>query len=116
MPYFFERQQLLDFKIFNGSNFETIQTSLGSIMGRRKQTLTKKLQDGSDFEVKGTEIKRSNKIVTFDVNLTGNFTGMNISYSITNLGTELNPNATKLYDLEIKKAKEARNNILSYAL
>ena len=41
---------------------------------------------------------------------------MNISYIITNLGTELNPNATKLYDLEIKKAKEARNNILSYAL
>ena len=116
MPYFFERQQLLDFKVYNGSQFETIQTSLGSIMGRRKQTLTKKLQDGSDFEVKGTEIKRSNKIVTFDVNLTGNFTGMNISYSITNLGTELNPNATKLYDSEIKKAKEARNNILSYAL
>ena len=52
LPYFFERQQLLDFKIFNGSNFETIQTSLGSIMGRRKQTLTKKLQDGSDFEVR----------------------------------------------------------------
>jgi hypothetical protein len=43
MPYFFEKQQLLDFKIYNGSKFETIQTSLGSIMGRRKQTLTKKL-------------------------------------------------------------------------
>ena len=47
MPYFFERQQLLDFKIFNGSQVETIQTSLGSIMGSRKQTLVKKLQEFS---------------------------------------------------------------------
>ena len=38
LPYFFEKQQLLDFKIFNGSQFEIIQTSLGSIMGRREQT------------------------------------------------------------------------------
>ena len=44
MPYFFEKQQLLDFKIYNGSQSETLQTSLGSIMGRRKQTLIKKLQ------------------------------------------------------------------------
>ena len=94
LPYFFEKQQLLDFKIFNGSQFEIIQTSLGSIMGRRKQTLIKKLQDGSDFEVKGVEIKKSNKILSFDVNLLGNFTGMNISYSITNLGIETNPAAT----------------------
>ena len=114
LPYFFEKQQLLDFKIFNGSQFEIIQTSLGSIMGRRKQTLTKKLQDGSDFEVKGVEIKKSNKILTFDVNLLGNFTGMNISYSITNLGIETNPSATKLYDSEIKKAKEARNRTLTF--
>ena len=114
LPYFFERQQLLDFKIFNGSNFETIQTSLGSIMGRRKQTLIKKLQDGSDFEVKGLEIKKSNKILTFDVNISGNLTGRNISYSITNLGTETNPSATKLYDSEIKKPKEAKNRYLSF--
>ena len=114
LPYFFERQQLLDFKIFNGSQFEIIQTSLGSIMGRRKQTLTKKLQDGSDFEVKGVEIKKSNKILTFDVNLLGNFAGMNISYSITNLGIETSPSNTKLYDSEIKKAKEARNRTLTF--
>ena len=114
LPYFFERQQLLDFKIFNGSNFETIQTSLGSIMGRRKQTLIKKLQDGSDFEVRGMEIKKSNKILTFDVNVSGNLVGRNLSYSITNLGTETNPSTTKLYDSELKKAKEAKNRILSF--
>ena len=114
LPYFFEKQQLLDFKIFNGSQFETIQTSLGSIMGRRKQTLIKKLQDGSDFEVKGVEIKKSNKIITWDITLLGNFTGMNISYSITNLGTESNPEATKLYDSEIKNAKAAKNRTLTF--
>ena len=87
MPYFFERQQLLDFKIYNGSNYETIQTSLGSIMGSRKQTLVKKLQDGNDFQVQGKEIKKSNKSLTFDINANGNFVGMGLSYTITNLGT-----------------------------
>ena len=105
MPYFFERQQLLDFKIYNGSNVETIQTSLGSIMGSRKQTLTKKLQDGSDLQVKGKEIKKSNKILTVDLNVKGNLIGMGVSYSIINLGTESNAAQTKLYDSETLKAK-----------
>ena len=105
MPYFFERQQLLDFKIYNGTHFETIQTSLGSIMGSRKQTLVKKLPDGSDFQVQGREIKRSNKLLTFDINLKGNFVGMGLSYTITNLGTEKNPVATKLYDSETLNTK-----------
>ena len=100
MPYFFERQQLLDFKVYNGSHFETIQTSLGSIMGSRKQTLIKKLPDGSDFQVKGREIKKSNKLLTFDLNVKGNLVGMGLSYTITNLGTEKNPVSTKLYDSE----------------
>ena len=111
MPYFFERQQLIDLKVTIGSKTELIQTSLGSIMGRRKQTLIKKLQDGTDFEVKGMEIKKSNKIVGFDINISGNMVGMNISYSITNLGTELDPTATKLYDSELKSSKKSANNI-----
>ena len=114
MPYFFEKQQLIDFRINIGSTSETIQTSLGSIMGRRKQTLTKKLQDGSDFEVRGKEIKKSNKIVGFDISISGNIVGMNISYSITNLGTEMDPTATKLYDSELKNSKHSVNNVLSF--
>ena len=72
IPYFFERQQLLDFKIYNGTHFEIIQTSLGSIMGSRKQTLIKKLPDGSDFQVQGREIKKSNKILNFNISVKGN--------------------------------------------
>jgi hypothetical protein len=57
------------------------------------------------------EIKKSNKIVGFDINISGNMVGMNISYSITNLGTELDPTATKLYDSELKSSKKSANNI-----
>ena len=105
MPYFFERQQLLDFKIFNGSQVETIQSSLGSIMGSRKQTLVKKLQDGSDFSVQGREIKKSNKTLNVEISVKGNLIGMGLLYTITNLGTDKNPIATKLYDSETLKTK-----------
>ena len=58
IPYFFEKQQLLDFRVFTNAlnnNFETIQTSLGSIMGSRGQTLKKKLSNGSDIYIVGKE-------------------------------------------------------------
>ena len=112
MPYFFERQQLLDFRIYKGSHFETIQTSLGSIMGSRKQTLVKKLPDGSDFQVQGREIKKSNKILNFNISLKGNFAGMGVGYTVINLGTEQNPVSTKLYQSEMKKTKE---NTITFA-
>ena len=112
MPYFFERQQLLDFRIYNGSHYETIQTSLGSIMGSRKQTLIKKLPDGSDFQVQGREIKKSNKLLNFNISLKGNFTGMGVGYTIINLGTEQKPVSNKLYESEMKKTKE---NTITFA-
>ena len=53
--------------------------------------------------------------MTFDVNLSGNIVGMNISYSITNLGSELNPSATKLYDSEVQKLKDSKSKNLSFS-
>ena len=105
MSYYFERQQLLDFKVYNGNNFEQIQSSLGSIMGSRKQTLIKKLSDGSDFHVHGREIKKSNKLLTFNISAKGNFMKRPLRYTITNLGANENSVSTKLYDSEVKKAK-----------
>ena len=105
IPYFFEKQQLLDFKVYNNAlnnTFETIQTSLGSIMGSRAQTLKKKLSNGSDIYITGKEIKKSNKLITFEITLKGNLVGMGLKYSITNLGTQSNPCSTKLYDSETK--------------
>ena len=58
MPYFFEKQQLLNFKVYNGNDFEQIQTSLGCIMGSRNQTLIKKLSDDRKLLIYGKEIKK----------------------------------------------------------
>ena len=113
MPYLFERQQLIDFKISYGGQVEVIQTSLGSIMGSRKQTFKKSLQDGSEFMVEGREIKKSNKIITINLSLMGNLTGMELGYSLTDLGTNTKPKATKLYDSEIKKGHNLTQLIFS---
>ena len=113
IPYFFEKQQLLDFKVYsnaNSNNFETVQTSLGSIMGSRGQTFKKKLSNGSDIFITGREIKKSSKLVNFDITVKGNMVGMGIRYSITNLGTESKPCNTKLYDSEIKNISKNSNN------
>jgi hypothetical protein len=117
IPYFFEKQQLLDFKIYNNAssyNFDTIQTSLGSIMGSRGQTLKKKLKTGEDVFIMGKEIKKSSKLINFEIDVKGNMVGMGIKYSVTNLGTENKPTTTKLYDSEtvkINKKAVVKNNI-----
>ncbi len=105
IPYFFEKQQLLDFRVYNNAlinTFETIQTSLGSILGSRGQTLKKKLSNGSDIYITGKEIKKSSKLINFEVTVKGNMVGMGIRYTITNLGTESKEYSTKLFDSEIK--------------
>ena len=112
MPYYFEKQQLLDFKVYSNAtsnNFETVQTSLGSIMGSRGQTFKKKLSNGSDIFITGREIKKSSKLVNFDITVKGNMVGMGIRYTITNLGTETKPCNTKLYDSEIKNISKNNN-------
>ena len=104
IPYYFERQQLLEFKVyFNNTDNEVIQTSLGSIMGSRGQTFKKKLSNGEDIFIKGRELKKSSKEMVFDVILQGNnLTGMKFRYSIVNLGTDQKPANIKIYDSEVK--------------
>ena len=104
IPYYFEKQQLLEFRVyFNNNENELIQTSLGSIMGGRGQTLKKKLSNGEDIYIKGNELKKSSKEIVFDIFLQGdNFTGMKFRYSIINLGNERKPDNKKLYDSEVK--------------
>ena len=110
IPYFFEKQQLLDFKVFYGNNNQSVlQTSLGSIMGSRKQTLKKKLETGTDIEITGKEIKKSNKIMNFEINCKGSLIGMNIKYRITNNGTVNNSYSKKLYESETKVCYNMNN-------
>ena len=104
IPYYFERQQLLEFIVyFNDNEYESIQTSLGTIMGSRGQTLKKKLLNGEDIYIKGKELKKSSKEIIFDIIIQGmNLTGMKFRYFITNLGIEQKPENIKLYDSEVK--------------
>jgi hypothetical protein len=83
-------------------------------MGSRGQTLKKKLSNGSDIYIIGSEVKKSNKLVNFEINLKGNLVGMGLKYSITNLGTDNKPCQTKLYDSEtnvISKNSYIKNNM-----
>ena len=108
IPYYFEKQQLLEFKIFfNNNEFELIQTSLGTIMGSRGQTLKKMLQNGEEIYIKGKELKKSSKEVIFDTTLEGNnLIGMKFRYAIFDLGTENKPTNMKLYDSEVKSVNK----------
>jgi hypothetical protein len=62
--------------------------------------LKKKLSNGSDIYIVGKEIKKSSKLINFEVTLKGNMVGMGLRYTITNLGTENKQCSTKLYDSE----------------
>ena len=61
IPYYFEKQQLLDFKVYYNSNLqpEIISTSLGSIMGGRGQTFKKIYRLGRRFLLRGKNTKKA---------------------------------------------------------
>ena len=90
IPYYFEKQQLLEFRVyFNNNENELIQTSLGSIMGGRGQTLKKKLSNGEDIYIKGNELKKSSKEIVLDIKIQGNnLVGTKYRYSVVNRGTD----------------------------
>ena len=104
IPYYFEKQQLLEFRVyFNNNENELIQTSLGSIMGGRGQTLKKKLSNGEDIFIKGNELKKSSKEIVLDIKIQGNnLVGTKYRYSVVNKGTDQKPDNKKLYDSEVK--------------
>ena len=104
IPYYFEKQQLLEFRVyFNNNENELIQTSLGSIMGGRGQTLKKKLSNGEDIFIKGNELKKSSKEIVLDIKIEGNnLVGTKYRYSVVNKGTDQKPDNKKLYDSEVK--------------
>ena len=108
IPYYFEKQQLLEFRVyFNNYDNELIQTSLGSIMGSRGQTFKKKLSNGEDIYIKGSELKKSSKEIIFDIIIQGNsLVGCKFRYSIINKGTDQKPDNKKIYDSEVKSGKK----------
>ena len=57
MDYYFERQQYIGFTIFINSSPTFIKSTLGQVMGSRKQLYIKKLSSGESIEVRGQNIK-----------------------------------------------------------
>ena len=98
MEYYFEKEQPLGFQI-NGS--ETIQTTLGNIMGSRGQKLIKKTRDGSDLVIQGNKLSNIRLNIKIEGNISGSGQGMGISYLITYLGTSTNPSNNSIYRSEI---------------
>ena len=121
IPYFFEKEQKLEFRVYtnaNNNNYETIQTTLGIIMGSRGQILKKKLANGSEVFINGKEMKKSSKIFIFDISVNGNLSGIGVRYIMTNHGTEIQPCKTKIYESEMKTINKNSNikNTISFAL
>ncbi len=100
MEYYFEREQALGFQI-KGSVNETIQTTLGSIMGSRGQKLKKTLSNNSILEISGQRLSDLKTNLNFDININGNLSGMGISYLIKYLGTQSHPLNNNIYRSEI---------------
>ena len=104
MEYYFEKEQPLGFQI-KGSFNETVQTTLGSIMGSRGQKLKKTLSNNSILEISGQRLSDLKTNLNLDVNVSGNLNGMGISFLIKYLGTQSNPLNNNIYRSEIANNK-----------
>ena len=105
MVYYFEKQQPLTFNIYNGTSVlvSSVQTSLGTIMGKRQFTLKNKLTTGEEFVITASELKACDKNIEFKARIERQLKGNEIFYTISHLGTLNNPNNSLLYRSESMK-------------
>ena len=106
MEYYFEREQILGFDIKGNDFNETIQTTLGTIMGGKGQKLKKNLKNETILEINGERLNDLKTNINFDISVNGNFTGMAISYLIKYLGNQNNPLNNNIYRSEIVNDKK----------
>ena len=114
LPYYFECQQYLDFIIYYENNSEKIETTLGKIVGSRKHNFERKLENGEEIKIISNEIKKSKKIINFEITIINNSLETDIVYNITNLGTMSEPQNKKLYQSE--KKNSISNKEIKYKL
>lgn len=103
MLYYFEKQQPLDLVVSIGSSSTKIETTLGNIMGSRRQTFIKNLESGENLEVQASEMSSSSNQVQFSILVRGQLKGMEVNYLIKHMGTMTNPANSLLYKSEDKK-------------
>ena len=69
VPYYFEKQQLMDIKIFeNGKCLTVVETTLGNIMGSLGQLFKKTINESFKLEIKAKRLEKSETILDFNIN------------------------------------------------
>ena len=101
MDYFFERQQFICFTVHSGSKSEQIKTTLGNVMGSRKQFFQKELSNGEVLGVQGQGLAGKNdQYALFSVTASGKKAKDKTCFFINYCGTQSNPSDTILYKSE----------------
>ena len=113
IPFHFSQNQPLEF-IIKASPDIIVAKSLGEIVGSLRQTYRQNVEKGISFEVKAILNDELNREISFDIQISGNLTGMKIGYSITSLGNQYDPVNNLVYESEIldNNSKITFNNAL----
>jgi hypothetical protein len=103
IPFHFSQIQPLEFIIKNNKNNNQIvvQKQLGEIVGSLNQTFRENVSGDMTFEVKAVLDDELDRQCSFNIQVTGNLTGMKIGYTITSLGNQYEPINKLLYESEI---------------
>ena len=106
MDYYFEKHQYICFTINCGGDIHEVKTTLGRIMGSKKQLYKYNLPDGEVLEIQGQVIKGNVKRnVTFIASVNGKLFKNGICFIIKNCGTQNVPLNTLLYKSEVLKGE-----------
>ena len=103
IPFYFSQIQPLEFLIKNENNEKSIliEITLGEIIGSLRQVYRKTIENELDFEVKAILNDELNRECEFNVEISGDFTGMKTRYKIVSLGNQYEPINKLVYESEI---------------
>ena len=103
IPFYFSQIQPLEFLIKNEKDGKStsIENTLGEIVGSLRQVYKKNIGEEMVFEVKAILNDELNRECQFNVELSGDFTGMKTRYKIVSLGNQYEPINKLVYESEI---------------
>ena len=103
IPFYFSQIQPLEFLIKNENDGKSIsvENTLGEIVGSLRQVYKKNIGEEMIFEVKAILNDELNRECQFNVELSGDFTGMKTRYKIVSLGNQYEPINKLVYESEI---------------
>ena len=103
IPFYFSQIQPLQFLIKNEKNEKSIsiENTLGEIVGGLRQVYRKNIEEDMIFEVKAILNDELNRECEFNVEISGDFTGMKTRYKVVSLGNQYEPINKLVYESEI---------------